>query len=100
MQQVQTPERPHAFGPHAKPVRRRAPRKPELIGARVPGFRFDVADFSPIYFGQGLYAQLGAFAWTRRVHWDGWCIWADYCGAWHCDRAVVDDFGSLVVVPQ
>lgn len=98
---VQTSERPHAFGPHAKPARRRAPRKPELIGARLPGFTSTVAGFWPIYAGQSVYAQLGVFTWMRRVHWaDAWSICADYCGAWHCNRAVVDDFGNLVVVPQ
>jgi len=94
---VQTSERPPAFGPHAKPVRRRAPHKPALISARAAGYRFEET-FFPIYYGDSNHAELAHFSWMCRVHWAGWSICADYCGAWHCDRAVVDDFGNLVVV--
>ena len=98
---VQTSERAHAFGPHAHTSRRRAPRKPELIGARVPGFQFDSDASTPIYYPRSAIGQLGCFKWYPRLHWpDSWSICADYAGAWHCNRAVVDDFGSLVVVPQ
>lgn len=101
MQTVQTPERSHAFGPHAKPVRRRAPRKPELIGGRLPGYRYDLESFGAIYYEHSCIGELGNFIWMRRVLWpDTWNISVHFAGAFHHTRAVVDDFGNLVVVPE
>lgn len=101
MQQVQTPERPHAFGLHAKPVRRQTPRKPALIAGRLPGYRYAYESFGAIYSEHSGNGELGHFTWMRRVHWvDAWSICVRYAGGFHCSRAVIDDFGNLVAVPQ
>lgn len=78
---------------------RRSPRKPKLIGARVPGF---TTDNYPIYWGR--YGELGVAWWIRHHDEENErgksVVRSEACGLLTRFLAVTDDFGSLVAVSK